>query len=740
MLNPKTRFHGVQTALAIWVLFALAVILPRAVHAEPSCSLEYNLQADLPIGQYPPDHVENEDFMSWSWNHFLSLNAPAVGGQVNLDGDNVTQWSRWSSTADLVNQSVPGASGSRFYPTECESIAEYEDYRVLQPAGKVDDSFLEAQVRGLSSHPVLDSAGKFLRYEILISPAMYDDVLENQWNQASVLKATTENVVFSCGFEEYEGGDPADPRMGAIVIKAAWREAAGIDESAGDGRYHKEKLLVYNPSWRNSSGQASCELKEMALVGMHVAHKTEKQPNWIWMTFEHEDNAPDCLAQPTGGSPGSPEPANSACPADLMAGEWSLAPGNCENDPKCAACNVPPAPNGAGICDNPFVSSNDGWCLDLPPNPVGGLTRACKQVPVSTHGYCSDDRSSCTTDGDCTSPAVCEENYAGVRPQNEACLAALGDSPWSRYELISAQWTTNNGQDTNTPAQRCQNLQANVATGPYAQISQGILRERVTLANGVERPILGNTSMETYDRANCIACHARSYLNGSCSNDANKVCSRSQDCDDGGTCVEQYSTDTMYFMKLEIAEPPALRFDEGEASLVYHHNQVGRSDDRLRLRIKSEDFLAGEVGSKNDPRCHGLPKGSAKAEIRFIKDGAVVKNGAIELPCEGWRQIEKKNRSSAYLYWDRRGELGPCKWVVIRDGQGISAQCTGEQLPTEVTHSTDDSPLQVMVVSGNRRYCAELEHDEKHSRRGKKKKKRRSVLQSSETPEVCPDL
>ena len=117
-----------------------------------------------------------------------------------------------------------------------------------------------------------------------------------------------------------------------------------------------------------------------------------------------------------------------------------------------------------------------------------------------------------------------------------------------------------------------------------------------------------------------------------------------------------------------------------------------------------------------------------------------MKNGAIELPCEGWRQIEKKNRSSAYLYWDRRGELGPCKWVVIRDGQGISAQCTGEQLPTEVTHSTDDSPLQVMVVSGNRRYCAELEHDEKHSRRGKKKKKRRSVLQSSETPEVCPDL
>ena len=30
----------------------------------------------------------------------------------------------------------------------------------------------------------------------------------------------------------------------------------------------------------------------MGLVGLHIAHKTQHQPNWIWSTFEHVANAP----------------------------------------------------------------------------------------------------------------------------------------------------------------------------------------------------------------------------------------------------------------------------------------------------------------------------------------------------------------------------------------------------------------------------------------------------------------
>lgn len=743
MYSTNSDPHLMREISSAIVLAAIVMVFPTVTTAGVTCSLEYNLEADLPIGKFPPDNVENSDFMLLAWNHFLALNAPEVNGQVNLAGDNETQWRQWSSTADLVNQADPGPSGSRFYPDECKDIPDYQNYRVLQQAGKVDDSFLEAQVRGLSEHPVLDSAGNFLRYEILLSPAMYNDVINNQWDKAPVLAAADDNLVFSCGFEEYDGGDPADPRMGAIVLKVAWREASGVDEAAGNGLYHRENLLVYNPNWRNSDGSASCDLKEMAMVGMHIAHKTEKQPNWIWMTFEHRRNAQDCTRQPTGGEQ-QPPPANpEGCPINLPDGEWSLAPGNCENDPKCAACNKPPAPNGIGLCGNPFVNptgDEDAWCLDLPPNPAGGYTHACKQVPVSTYGFCSDDQLQCLSLLDCNEPATCEPNYAGVAQQNQACRSALITSPteesnWNWYELISAHWTTHNGQDNNTAEQRCQNFQANISPTPTGPINKDIIREMVVLENGKQRPILGNTSMETYDRANCLACHARSYLNGVCSNDTTKVCSDKDDCEAKAPCDGQHSTDTMYFLKLEVAQPPALRFHETQ--LRHYLFEPGPHDDMVTVEFQSDHVVAGFVGSKDDPRCLDLPAGSVKAWLHFLRDGQELERGTIDLPCNNWAMDGSDEKGPTYVYSDEAGSDGPCSSLILDDGSAISAVCNGESIPEGLIGEAEDSPLQVMLVTGNRRYCTELVATGDDAPSGEEGL---SMLESVLLPTVCPDL
>ncbi len=32
----------------------------------------------------------------------------------------------------------------------------------------------------------------------------------------------------------------------------------------------------------------------MLLVGLHIAHKTQNFPQWVWATFEHIHNAPEC--------------------------------------------------------------------------------------------------------------------------------------------------------------------------------------------------------------------------------------------------------------------------------------------------------------------------------------------------------------------------------------------------------------------------------------------------------------
>lgn len=678
---------------------------PLDVNATASCSLNYNLQADLT--QDIPDPATDADFMEFAWNHFLALNAPTVGGQISVTGDNTTQWSGWSSTADMLNQSNPGPSGSRYYPEVCKSIPNYQNYRAIQQVGKVDDTFLEAQVRGLSENPVIDSAGHFLRYEILVSPAMYNEIIAKQWNDPTVLAGLNSNIIFSCGdvTKDTGGGDPANPNMGAIALKIAWRDgnAPGIDSS----KYHMEDLLVYTPAYRNSTNQETCELKSMAMVGMHMGHKTVKQPNWIWATYEHDNNAPDCASMIPGTHAGS---QNTDCPADSNT-VASLNPNNCgaSGNQACASCNTPPARNGTNECINPYndPDGNDGWCLDLPPNPIGGISQLCRQVPVAS-GYCSNDLSTlCQSDGDCNNGGTCSQTYPAANDQNTACTQAINDapgsngqSPWLHYRLISSQWEANSYGS-------CQNAAQVITSGPTGQpINQSVLREQVTLSVNSDgtitstRPILGNSSMESYDRPNCIGCHTRSYLNGVCSNDNSKSCSDDGDCSSGGTCT-QYNTDLMYFLKLEVAQPPAIRL-QGTRMLYWNFNRR-KSISSFNIKAVSDNVLAMAQNSKDDPRCLDEARGTVKADLRFYRPGHVLEYDKIPLPCQGWKR-KSTDSGDIYIYKDRKHRWGPCRSVVVKEGRSISVSCTGIQLPDDV-HQLDT--VQVSLASGRTRYCAE---------------------------------
>lgn len=413
------------------------------------------------------------DFDHFSWQTFLALNAPDVGDQLSTSGDNPTQWNRWSSTADLLNQgSTPGASGSRYYPEACQSVPEHQRYRVIQQIGKIDDSFLEAQTGGLSSDPVIAANGRFVRYEILLSPATYDWVVTQGLNTVTTLKAWAEagiDVTFICGDGAYEGGDPADSRMGAIVMKNAWMDITGFNRED----YHIEELLVYTPGFRNSTGQETCEIKEMALVGMHIAHKTLSQPNWIWSTFEHVNNAPDCTALPEDGNEDGDNGASVAC-GDSEGREWNFFGSVCDEGNACQVCNTVPESNApTGQCINPSNPDATAWCVDQPPNPVLGLSRICRQFPVSSIYFTADD-------------------------WNAGCRDILRGGVWENYALISTQWIP---QESGTA---CINNQTAVeATDPLPKTP-------VKGKDGSERPFLGNTSMESYGRPNCAGCHMKS--------------------------------------------------------------------------------------------------------------------------------------------------------------------------------------------------------------------------------------
>jgi len=509
-----------------------------------SCTLQYALPADIPV---PTSQADDSTFQGFGWQTFLGLNAPSVGGQISTTGDNVPQWAPWSSTVDLLlcqgTPTPPGCvcgsggcsqAGTRYYPRVCQAVPDYQNYRIINQVGKVDDSFEEADTGGLSGDPVIDRFGNFLRYEILLSPATYDEIIAQQLYDERHLMALTDNVNFACGMSRYTGGDPANPDMGALVVKVAWMD---VTEALQNGEldasmYHLEQLLVYDPGYRNSTGKASCALRTLATVGLHFAHKTVNQPNWIWSTFEHSLNAPDCTGpMPAAGSP----QANTSCPASV-ASNYNFYGELCNGTVQtCAACNAPPAENGT--CTNPSTTVGAGYCLDEPPATIEGISTLCRQVPIAS--------------------------YPEAAAWNSACQAAIGPaSVWSNYSLISSQWGT-----SQIPA-GCSNVAALISGNAFSGgVNDSLILPKV-LAGTQMKSLLANTSMESYDRSNCIGCHSKAHITNSAGN--------------------PLSTDFMYFLQLQVSAPAVTR--PAFASGGQPTPRGGGDDDGCQV-----------AGSRNDP-------------------------------------------------------------------------------------------------------------------------------------------
>ncbi|MEO1017840.1 MAG: hypothetical protein AAFY56_09115, partial [Pseudomonadota bacterium] len=410
----------------IGVVIAAETIRPVAANdVYTFCGATYRLPGDI-YGSLPAANIDLQQLKAdrYSWDTFLALNASKVGATVNRWGDNKTQWQEWSSTVDTIqcqfdpaNCLCPegdcGQSGVRYYPEQCQQIPNHERYRVIGEIAKVDDLFLEAETGGLSNDPVIDSEGRFIRYEIMLSPTTQHFVVKNEYYDEAVLAALTEPVVFPCGDQGYRRGNPANRRSGAIVLKNAWMELGSRDAR----QYHTEELLIYTPAYRNSTGVASCERKAMALVGMHIARKTVKQPNWTWSTFEHQRNTPDCEGLPPAGDMAGSGP-NTSCPTTVRY-DHNFFPASCSEDQPgngaCQSCNAVPVSNASG-CNNPDVADDTSWCLDLPPASELGFSKLCRQVSVAA-------------------------NHPTAHTLNLTCNGRLGPrSAWSNYQLISTQW------------------------------------------------------------------------------------------------------------------------------------------------------------------------------------------------------------------------------------------------------------------------------------------------------------
>ncbi len=233
---------------------------------------------------------------SFSWLSFIAMNWPAdvancgpdtTNGVSILSGKGPVVWETYLST-DQVFVTSPAApapwctdkaskSALQLLPPTVQNLAQKTGvYRFVHRISKFPNGLDEA-VGG----PLVDQNGRFVRYEVRMNHDEYNYIAKNGlWDTAGQRKFAGGNksVVMPAGITTYGP-------VGAMEFKAAWKVLGPGDDT---NRFYKIRAIVYNDGAGDPSPGPNPVT--LGLVGLHIAHKTPNQKNWVWSTFEQNDN------------------------------------------------------------------------------------------------------------------------------------------------------------------------------------------------------------------------------------------------------------------------------------------------------------------------------------------------------------------------------------------------------------------------------------------------------------------
>lgn len=268
-----------------------------------STSCQCNDSVSIPFGPDIPGDLANGQFSSqtnancFGWWEFVTLNWPTDGdffGQPNSTAP--VQWETFITSQEVY---LPDGAAPRAWkqakptvnlPEELlrEDKRMSEATLLLGMTSKFDglpmflDSLNTEEAQPQFSPAWLGATnGTNVWYAIHFNEDEYNYIVQNQfynaYNQHTFVKEG-KPIVFPQG--QYQGA------QGAIEIKSAWLEVLDPDNPKWN-TYKLSKAVVQD----FKTGKFRFSI--VALVGLHILQKTTSQPQWVWTTFEHEDNAPD---------------------------------------------------------------------------------------------------------------------------------------------------------------------------------------------------------------------------------------------------------------------------------------------------------------------------------------------------------------------------------------------------------------------------------------------------------------
>jgi hypothetical protein len=410
MNNPNTYITKLMAFLILLCLPQLAFTVDKQANAV-SKSVNKPLPVPIPLclasptwlspANKPPTEIGNGipvgqetncQFYQFAWQWYLSLLQPSASGDRVFETFNLLQPNQNNQCSQAKLTGKKNVSKAIFARTSKKATASF-------------DPVLPEDIEQATQQVLYDQAGNIVLY--------------NVWYNDIECQATSQ------GFQP-----------NTIEIKTSWRQLSKADPS-----YYTITATV--PA-------VSKQTLTLGLVGFHLVMNTATHPEFVWATFEHNNNAPNCT---------SPQ----ATPAD----NWSFTSAACAGclaTQTLAQCNAPPT-----SCN--FNTGINSQSLTGTPNQV------CRVYPDGTDpGTMTNGNNNQTN----------RENVDWLNSQLVGPKGMLATLPASNplsvfknYFLVGGLWT-NGGVDSNPPNEQRGSLE------------------------------LANTSMETFaqqPQTNCFSCH-----------------------------------------------------------------------------------------------------------------------------------------------------------------------------------------------------------------------------------------
>lgn len=336
----------------------------------------------------------------FAWAEFVALNWPSSGTGFGTPGDmSPVQWETYMPREVLMTPdgSPPPAWGN------LDNVKAPANMLALlkgQPAGTKllyhtsksgtdndDIDLTETREAFPSGKPSWLGAqnGTNIWYEVLVNKDEYDFIVQKGYYNA---KTQYDSVVVNGSVISLPKGN--DQQTGAVELKASWMEVKEPENSRWK-RYKLSRAVVKDP------GSDQPRVTTVALIGLHILHRTASQPTWFWATFEHVDNAPDINNMNTPYAQGY-NLFNASC-----SGQTVSVPDGCDNQPQ--TYNIGCEPN---------VSPPYYLCATAKPVPI----QVVREIPID--------------------PEARKVNAQMMEYINKN----FPGSVWANYQLVNMIWST----------------------------------------------------------------------------------------------------------------------------------------------------------------------------------------------------------------------------------------------------------------------------------------------------------